>query len=164
MPRPQLNSAMTGKILIYSFLAVIFFMFIKIHSGDLKTQEKIRYLAYYIPALIATVMMFTAGVNFSLGVIIQKNWLILASVAQYCWLFYFEFMMRSAGGFTQIEQYKRAVYFIPVIFAQLVIDRFLRKGGSIETWFYKAKFIAGIALICACTWNYMAFEVYFKIK
>lgn len=163
MARPQLNSALVGKLLIYGFIALIAMLFAKA-GGKLEPNDRIRLLAFYIPAAMATAMMFTAGINFSLGVIIQKSWLIFAAAAQYCWLFYFEFMFKASGAADQLDYYKRAIYYVPVFIAQILIDRFLHKSGSIERWFYKAKLIADIAMIAACIWNFSAFDVYFSLK
>lgn len=152
-----------SAILIYSFLAILAYVFFKTHS--LENQDKTQYLVIYIPYSIAALYIFIAGVNWSAGMYSERLNLMLYSVLQYCYLVYFGFFIKpSAEGFSTLEYYRRAIYFIPVIIVQILIDKYLRKDGTFTHWFYKQKLIANSFLILACAWNYYAFDYYFNLE
>ena len=164
MPRTNYKKHLPriSAILIYGYLAVLAYMFLKI--GGLDNDIKIKHLAIYIPSMIATLYIFMAGLNWSAGMYTERPQLMLFAFVQYIYLFYFAFIMKaSEGGFNILDYYRRAIYFLPVIVIQILIDRSLKRDGTFTIWFARQKFILNILIALACLWNFYAFQHYFDL-
>jgi hypothetical protein len=162
MKKGNLGISRLSAVMIYGYLAVFAYMFLQVKN--LPVPQKVQYLGVYIPAMIASLYFFVAGINWAAGMYTENAIVLVYSVLQYAYLFYFEFIMKFTGEetFGKMGYYKRAIYYVPIILIQLFVDRKLMKAGTLPRWFFIQKSIANIILIAACIWNYKAFGIYFK--